>query len=202
MDTNQFEAKTTKLRTHDARWAVRAQNDGFTLIELMITVSILAILLALAVPGMTELIRDSRVSKLTNEFSSGLSYARGEAVNKNVCVTMCLSDNPAAAAPNCSTTATNWGAGWIVFANPDCNASALNAGDSLLQVYEGDLNGPQLFGVTAIRRITFTSRGVPTGVASARALTVNSNSIPVKTVCLDAAGRARVGNYDQAGFCQ
>jgi type IV fimbrial biogenesis protein FimT len=178
-----------------------SRQAGFTLIELIVTVALLAIITSFAIPGMQSFLSSNRVSTLANEFTSGLSYARGEAVNRNTCVTMCITADPTAASPTCTTALNDWNSGWIIFANPNCNASALDDRDQLLQVYEGNPAGAQLTTATGgnVRSITFTSRGVPSAVGAARRFTINTGGTtmtPVKTICLDAAGRARVGDYN------
>jgi type IV fimbrial biogenesis protein FimT len=172
---------------------------GFTLVELMVTLSLLAIILGFAVPGMQSLITSYRVSTLVNEFSSGLSHTRGEAVNRNMCVSMCISGNTTAANPTCSTTLNDWRFGWIIFADPDCNGGGNGARDVLLQVYEGKADGPQMVSNGNSRRLTFISRGTLSSVNQADTFNVNTGGTamtPTRTLCLDIAGRVRVGDYN------
>lgn len=56
---------------------------GFTLIELMVAIAILAILLALAVPSVQEMIKNNRVTAQHNELVALLNYAKSEAVRRN-----------------------------------------------------------------------------------------------------------------------
>lgn len=190
------------MRSNRTLAGLASRNAGFTLTELIVTVAILAIVVGFAIPSLQSFVSSSRVSTLANEFTSGLSYTRGEAVNRNTCVTMCITADPSAANPTCTTALNDWNNGWIIFANPNCNASALDDRDQLLQVYEGAPTGPQLItssGGGAVRSITFTSRGVPSAIGAARRFTINTGGTsltPVKTICLDAAGRARVGDYN------
>jgi len=90
------------------RLVVRRASRGFTLVELMVTVSVIAILAAVAVPGMTALINSSRLNGQAEEMVSSLQLARAEAIRRNARVTVC----PSSDGSTCASS-TNWSQ-WVV----------------------------------------------------------------------------------------
>jgi type IV fimbrial biogenesis protein FimT len=88
----------------------RAQGAGFSLVELMVTLSIGSILLAIGVPSMTNLIRDARLASQSDLLVSTLNMARMEAIKQRTNFKVC----PATASGTapCSGTAADWYKGW------------------------------------------------------------------------------------------
>ncbi len=93
------------------------------MIELLVTLAIAAILSALAAPSVKEFIVHSRMTNVTSEFSGSVLRARNEAVNHNICTSMCLSSTAgdSTGTPSCATSGDDWQKGWIVFLNPSCD---------------------------------------------------------------------------------
>ena len=82
---------------------------GFTLIEMLITLVVAAILLGLAIPSYNDAVLGSRVSNLANDLIASIQLARGEAIKRNAPVTLCRSANGTTCA-----VAGSWEQGWIV----------------------------------------------------------------------------------------
>lgn len=95
----------------------RSRADGFTLIEIMVTISILAILLGLAVPDLRAYIINSRLTAQINELVADISLARSEAATRGAGVTMCSSVD----LETCAAGGDAWEGGRIVFVNTNTN---------------------------------------------------------------------------------
>ena len=76
----------TESATHTAKIA---RPKGFTLIELMVTIAVAAILLAIATPSFTSIINSNRLTSAANEMVATLQAARMEAVRLNTTVNVC-----------------------------------------------------------------------------------------------------------------
>ena len=92
---------------------------GFTLIELMMTLAIAAILLTVAVPSFITFTKNSRITAQANKVVTAVSLARGEASKRGTRVVLCRSNEVGKADPDCSGnggTSKDWSKGWLVFA--------------------------------------------------------------------------------------
>lgn len=103
-------------------------NKGFTLIELMVTLAVVAVLLSAGVPSFSALIKNNRLVAENYALRAMLGAARSEAQTQRTTVTVCRSANGL----NCSTG--DWGAGYIAFIDLDNDRQLDEAdGEQLLQ---------------------------------------------------------------------
>lgn len=92
---------------------------GFTLIEMMMTLSIAAILITVALPSYNTFTQNSRITTQTNKIVAAIALARGEAAKRGTRVVLCRTNDYGDADPDCSGsggTAKDWSNGWLVFA--------------------------------------------------------------------------------------
>ena len=106
-------------------------SKGFTAIELMVTVAVLAILAGIAAPSFNPIIERWRVRQISEELQSTLYFARSEAVKRGGGVTILR--NTSTDGCTISDTDTDvWNCGWLVFADKNSNG-VKDSGEEILQ---------------------------------------------------------------------
>ncbi|MES2878897.1 MAG: GspH/FimT family pseudopilin [Pseudomonadota bacterium] len=91
--------------------------NGFTLIELMVTIALVAILLAVAAPSLSTFQRNAELTSFSNSMLAGINAARGEAMKRGRYALVVPTDG------------TNWGSGWLVFVDVDRSQTYTAAND-------------------------------------------------------------------------
>jgi type IV fimbrial biogenesis protein FimT len=117
-------------------------NGGYTLVELITTVAVIALVTALAVPGMRSLLQNNRAVTEANALVGALNLARSETVTRGQPVSLCPSTDGA----TCADT-DDWSTGWLVFADPTAPQGVIDAGppaDTVLRAYPALGEGSRL----------------------------------------------------------
>lgn len=109
---------------------MRRVTRGFTLIELIVVIAILALFVTTAIPDFSRfLARERRVSAVMSLIRS-LNFARSEAITTNRYVAVCKSANGA----QCDSGTGQWDGGWIVFVNEDRDSPpVIDTGETMLR---------------------------------------------------------------------
>ena len=102
------------------------RESGFTLIEMLVALSIIAILSAIATPSFTQMMANSNVRSLSSELGSDLVFARAESVRTGGRVTICARQSDTACG-------TDWSNGWLVFRDSIDPPGTRDAGDTVLR---------------------------------------------------------------------
>ena len=176
---------------------MRNRNTGFTLVELLITVALVAIVLGLGVPSFQSTVLNNRLTTQANALVAGLQFARSEAVKRSRRVTVCRS----ADGTSCAASG-GWDQGWIVFLDADDDGD-WDAGEDILRVNEALVGtGQSLVGSADVAQyISFASTGVPRkpdGTAQSGTLFLcdSRGSDYSRTVTLSQTGKASAAKAD------
>lgn len=105
-------------------------DNGFSLVELMVTLVVATVVLTIAVPSFISMVQNNRMTAYVNDFITTLNVARSEAIKRGIRVTVCKSNN----GTGCTTNG-HWEQGWLSFVDANNNATVDN-GETLLQVHE------------------------------------------------------------------
>jgi type IV fimbrial biogenesis protein FimT len=93
----------------------KMHQEGVTLIELLVTLAVAAIIVAVGVPAMRDFFLTNRMSAAANDLVSSLHFARSEAIKRGAAIRMCPSNDWDTPTPTC-TAGGSLADGWIIFA--------------------------------------------------------------------------------------
>jgi len=155
--------RNTPMICYPAGQVSPGRQAGFTLLELIITMAIAAILLTMAVPGFQTTIGNNRLATQTNSLVTDINIARSEAVKRGTGVMLCSSANPNADPPTCIGGGNVWTGGWLVFVDEDDN-TAFNAGDVLIRVGQAIGGTATILTANTLNTFTYNADGT-SGIA-------------------------------------
>jgi type IV fimbrial biogenesis protein FimT len=145
--------------------------SGFSLIELMVTIAIIAVLLSIANPSYQYITNSNRIAAEVNGLLGDLQYARAEAIKEGLNVVVCVSTN------NTSCTGgANWQNGWIVFADTNSNGS-VDGGEPVLRIQK-TFTSTDTFQATpnSLTAITFNREGFAPGIAANTSINLHAQA--------------------------
>ena len=172
------------IHTYNARRA----RGGFTLIELIITAGILAIVLSMAIPTFTGTSAKHELRSVLTNIHGLLYLARSEAVKRNRWVTICPSED----GKEC-TAGFRWERGLIMFADPNGN-KARDPGEPLLKQILPVSKTHYVATTTRRRQIRFTPLGLSMGSNATFTVCDIEGQTPPQAIILSNTGRARLSS--------
>lgn len=107
--------ESANLRRGRANRCPQTHGRGVTLVELLVTVAVAAVVLTLGVPSMRDFVQSNRMTTLTNDMATAIHLARTEAIRRGVPVEVCARSNSSDDSLLCGDS---WNNGWVVRADP------------------------------------------------------------------------------------
>lgn len=171
---------------------LQAGQVGYSLVELLVVLTLMAILLSIALPSMTAMLNTQKSVALGNSFLASLNLARNEAIKRNARAVLCKSVDGLSC-----TTSGGWQQGWIVFHDVNNNA-ALDVGEQVIEQQGAVAQGLTLTGNAPVANyVSFSASGsakLISGAFQAGTFTlclVPASSADVRQFILSSTGRAR-----------
>jgi type IV fimbrial biogenesis protein FimT len=143
---------------------------GFTLMELLVTMTVVGILMAIAVPSYRYVTTANRASSEINALLGDVQMARGEAMKEGQFVTICASVDGASCAGS-----TAWNSGWIVFSDAP-PLTTLEPGDSIVKVQRVFSSSDTLASNHGITALTFNREGIVWNLGQGFTFTLHDSS--------------------------
>lgn len=175
------------------------RSKGVTLVELLVVITMVAILASMALPSYRNMMVAGRVSNLASSLHSTILFARAEALKRGTVLLLCKSSNAEVAVASCdlspSAGGVGWGCGWILFVDTNQNNQRDPAeilirvqGRQLSSVSDGSVipNIPNEF-------ISFNATGQVLTPVNFVIQAGSTSSDQDRAVCIGIGGRAKVG---------
>lgn len=195
----------------------KARARGFTVIELMVTLAVAAVVVAMAVPSFQSVINGNKLAGAANELMASLQVARMEAIRRGQRAGVCLStDTNDGDDATCSNADID---GWIAFVDANGDGDFDKAGDTLIRVSTIGPGvvlsaNPALGGGIAGRPIVFRPDGLArdepngggpgTGLLDAvvrLCIATNRPAENARDVGIASGSRVAVTNFNGGGAC-
>ncbi|MDW3095894.1 MAG: GspH/FimT family pseudopilin [Gammaproteobacteria bacterium] len=159
---------------------------GFTIVELMLTIVVAAVILSIGVPSFQGLMERNQLTSSINEFISSLTLARSEAIRRNSPVALCAS----ADGENCG--GAGYEVGWIVYVNENSDGDR-DAGEELLWVHDSLPASLTLRGTgCCINNIPYLASGRVSGINGSVNLCKDNDLGKSKKITIITSGRVRL----------
>lgn len=172
-------------------WQRSNRESGFTAIEIIVVVALIAIVTTIATPSLKRFLVSSQIRTAVNDWTVALQMARSEAVRQRTTVTVCPSSNGS----TCASTAS-YDVGWIL------KVGDASAAGRILQDFHPLTRVTMTTNKTGGSAVSYLANGVPIGNFTGMRITVQENaSDPDDTltryICIARTGRSRVFSEEQ-----
>lgn len=173
------------------------KSQGFSLIELMVTIAIVGIMAAIGMPSLQTTLQNNNMTALHNELLAALSFTRNTAITRGSSATLCKAN---LASNGCAATTASWENGWIIFPDNN-NDGVVDAGETILSI-KNDL--PKDISINYSRnssRITYGAQGYSIGFNGNFMFCDKRGDSAKKGMVISNNGRVRLAVANDLGTC-
>jgi type IV fimbrial biogenesis protein FimT len=160
--------------------------NGFTLIELFITLAIIVIVSAITVPSFAEIIADNKQVTRYNQLLASIAFTRSEAIKRGVRTSICQSSDTT----SCTKQSKQWHDGWIVFNDTDSD-NQVDADETIIfiqQAFEDEVT----ISFGGRNRIAYYPDGLAVGSSNGTFLICDERADTAKSgLVISMSGRPR-----------
>ena len=161
------------------------RKQGFTLVELMVTLAVAIILLAVGMPLFSGMAANNRATAQANTFLAGFKLARSEAVKRGADVSVCAVADPAASPATCGGNG-DWSNGLLVFTDAG-TAGSVDGADARLKLFANPVAGATVS--TTGGFVRFAPQG------EVDSMTANGGDCPGSGTCLELGQDSAASGY-------
>jgi len=166
---------------------------GFTLIELMLVLAVLAGAVTIGAPSMRTLLQGNQLRAASSRFLAAINLARSEAVMRNQPVSICPSAMAATGEAVCSGSYRD---GWLVYSNSDRDRVVDAGVDTVIRAFEGLPDGFRLTNRSGTRTAFELINYLPDGASHGNRTLMFCPPVPVSpgsiSIVINIVGRARM----------
>lgn len=169
---------------------------GFSLIELMVVITIAVILITVAAPSLTDMATSAKLNSDSSRWIASAQLARSEAIKRNRRVTMCATTD----GDTCATSggAKVWSSGWLVGHTVDSTWTVIQREAALSTGYRMEVAS----GSTAVYALVFQPTGVDSTTATSTICRSSpSGSLQQHAIQLSTSGRTQLSKALRTTAC-
>lgn len=174
------------------------KQNGVTLIELLVAIVVIAVSLAMALPAMSQFIKNNRANAHANELVNDIQVARSEAIKRGAGATICVSTN----STSCAVGDDDWGHGWLVFSDLDLDGvldidtsdgEVCHEAEDCIRKTAGPISGDGTISGNGTGAISFLPTGLSrTGAARITLTCTDCTKDPVRNICVTSMGHTYI----------